>query len=93
MKIIWSPKAKKDLINIADFIARDKQSAALKWLQLVKSKVSRLSKFPRSGRMVPEIKRQDIREMIIGNYRVIYKVGTTISILTVFHGAKQLTNL
>ena len=92
MKILWSPRAKKDLSNIADFIAHDKKRAALKWLQSIKKKVSRLQKFPYSGPVVPEIKRSEIREIIFGNYRIIYKVDATVSILTVFNGAKLLTN-
>ena len=93
MKITWSPKAFKDLLHITEIIALDKKKAALKWAESVRKKVTRLKKFPRSGRVVPELKREEIREIIIGNYRVIYKLGKEVAILTVFHGAHQMAPL
>lgn len=89
MKIIWSPRAKKDLCKIIDYIAKDKKMAALKWARNIQKKVLRLQQFPYSGVIVPELDRPEIREVIVGSYRVIYKVSGTISILTVFHGAKE----
>jgi len=88
VKLIWSPQAIQDLNRIAGIIARDKKEAAVRWAKSVETKVSRLRRFPLSGKMVSELGRQEIREMIVGSYRVIYKVGKTISVLTIFHGAK-----
>ncbi len=88
LKIKWSPKAIKDLRSIVHFIAQDKKQAALKWAQSLQLKVSKLSKFPQLGHMVPEVNRKEIREIIFGSYRIIYKLGNEISILTLFHGAK-----
>lgn len=88
MKIIWSPKAQEDLNRIVTLISHDKKGAALKWAQKVQKVVSRLKKYPQSGRIVPELNRSEIRELIVGSYRVIYKLDAHISILTVFHGAK-----
>lgn len=45
---------------------------------------------PKSCRVVPELNRSDIREIIFGNYRVIYKVTDDIHILTVRHGRQLL---
>lgn len=89
MKIIWSPKAILDLNRIVDFISRDKKEAALQWARLIHHKVSRLQRLPKSGRVVPEAGRLDIREILIGDYRVVYKIGSQISVLTVFHGSKE----
>ncbi|MGD1018207.1 MAG: type II toxin-antitoxin system RelE/ParE family toxin [Verrucomicrobiia bacterium] len=51
------------------------------------STVSRNS--PRSGRAVPEEDDPNTREVIVGNYRVIYDIsGSTVRILTVLHGAR-----
>lgn len=36
--------------------------------------VDRLELFPESGRVVPELNRKEIREVIIGNYRIIYRI-------------------
>jgi toxin ParE1/3/4 len=51
----------------------------------------RLREFPYSGQVVPELGREELREVIQGNYRVIYRVGEgRIDILTVYHGARLL---
>ena len=43
------------------------------------------------GRAVPEFNDEVIREVIVGNYRVIYRVrADAVEILTVFHGARLL---
>ena len=54
----------------------------------------RLEAFPQSGREVPETGRADIRELIVGNYRVIYQLlDEDAVILTVHHGARLLDDL
>lgn len=46
------------------------------------------------GRIVPEDKRQRCRELLFGNYRIIYRVEDgTVQILTVIHGARDLLRL
>lgn len=55
------------------------------------SAVERLELFSSSGRVVPEVGREDIREILLGNYRIIYRVLPDESeILTVYHGARLL---
>ena len=51
--------------------------------------VDRLAHFPQSGRVVPEMDHDNTREIIVGNYRVIYDTsGEAIHILSVLHGAR-----
>ena len=53
--------------------------------------VKRLEAFPRSGRVVPEIGQEDIREIIFGSYRIVYVVSEgEVNMLTVFHAARLL---
>ncbi len=90
MKIKWSPLSIDRVTEIALYIATDKVGAADKWIDSIFSDVEKLSKFPQSGRIVPEFKKENIRELIHGNYRIIYQVSQSeIEILTVRHG-KQL---
>ena len=90
MKIVWSPLALDKLSDIADYIALDKPTASLNWIESVFAEVEKLSTFPESGRIVPELKNIQYRELIIGNYRVIYKqLKAEIQILTV-RNFKQL---
>ncbi|NHZ85591.1 MAG: type II toxin-antitoxin system RelE/ParE family toxin [Planctomycetia bacterium] len=92
MKLIWTELAVEKLEELADYIALDKPLAALRWTETIQKSVIKLTKFPQSGREVPEIKRTDIREIIDQNYRIIYRIETErISILTIRH-CKQLLN-
>ncbi len=90
MKIIWSPLAIDRVAEIANYIAQDKPTAAEKWVDEVFSKVEVLISSPKLGRVVPEINKDQYREVIYGNYRIVYRIEEKhISILTVRHG-KQL---
>ena len=92
MKIIWTELAVEKLEEFADYIAFDKPSSALKWVRGIQKSVNKLKNFSEIGRRVPEIKRSDIREIIEGNYRIIYKIGLDrISILTLRHCSQLLS--
>ena len=91
MKIIWSPLSVDRASEITDYIARDKPSAAEKWIEGVFSRVEQLKTSPEIGRIVPEIGNNQFRELIYGNYRIIYRVEKKqISILTIRHGMQIL---
>ena len=91
MRIIWSPLAVDRASEIADYIARDKPSAAKKLIDTVFSKVEQLKSSPETGRIIPEINDSQFRELIYGNYRIIYRIETKqISILTIRHGRQIL---
>jgi len=91
MKIVWSPLAVDKASEIAEYIARDKPSAARRWIEDVFSKVDQLKSSPQIGRMVPEISDSQFRELIYGNYRIIYRIEVKqISILTIRHGRQIL---
>ncbi|MCG2755033.1 MAG: type II toxin-antitoxin system RelE/ParE family toxin [Desulfobacteraceae bacterium] len=91
MITIWSPLAVDRASEITDYIAQDKPSAAEKWIDIVFSKVEQLKSSPEIGRIVPEINDSRFRELIYGNYRIIYRIETKqISILTIRHGRQIL---
>jgi len=91
VKIIWSPLAIDRASEIAEYIARDKPSAAEKWVNTIFSKVEQLRSSPEIGRIVPEIRNEQFRELIYGNYHIIYRVEKKqISILTIRHGRQIL---
>jgi plasmid stabilization system protein ParE len=91
VKIIWSPLAIDRVAEIAEYIAQDSPNSAQKWVESIFQVAERLENFPKSGRIVPEIMQDDFREIIHGNYRIIYRLQTEIvSILTVRHGRQIL---
>jgi len=82
MKVIWTELAVVKLEKFADYIALDKPGAALVFVESIQKSVNKLMKFPEAGCEVPEIRRADIRELIKGKYRIIYRLETNrISIL------------
>jgi toxin ParE1/3/4 len=90
MIIVWSPLAIDRVLEIHDFIAGDKPEAAATWVEDLFRKVRRLETFPWSGRVVPELSRSEIREILFGEYRLIYQLHKeTISILTVHHSKRK----
>lgn len=90
MRIQWSPLAVDRVSEIADYIAQDDPLAAEKWIHSLFDRVKQVKNFSKSGRYVPEINRKDIRELIYGNYRIIYRTEPkAVSILTVRH-SKQI---
>ena len=55
-------------------------------------RVDQLESNPKSGRVVPEFGILTIRELIEGNYRIVYQINNTrsISIIRVHHSAREL---
>ena len=93
-KIIWSPNAVADLDTIAAYIARDSETYAAAVVGRTLDQVQMLARFPRAGRVVPEFELENVRELIVYSYRVIYRVAPgQITIAAVIHGARQLTNV
>lgn len=90
-KIVWTLRSREDLREIATFISKDNPAAALKLGDLIFKRVEVLEKFPEIGRMVPERKKPAIREIVVKNYRIIYRLNRTakaVEILRVWHGAR-----
>ena len=90
MKIVWTSLSIDKITEIADYIALDDLTASVKWVESFFKRVKQLERYPNSGRVVPEVLRPEIREIIYGNYRIIYKImKDVISILTISH-VKQI---
>lgn len=91
MKIVWTPLAIERAAEIAGYIAQDKPYAAENWINNLFSKVDKLKSAPEIGRLIPEIRNDLFRELLYGNYRIIYRIEKKqISILTIRHGMQIL---
>jgi len=83
--ILWSQRARRDLLEIGDFIAHDKPGAAARLVSRITDMIERVVHFPAAGRVVPEVGRDDIREVILDKYRIVYRLrDNEITVLTVF---------
>jgi addiction module RelE/StbE family toxin len=87
--IRWTDQAVADLEAIRDYVARDSVRYATLLVERLIASLDQVSQFPEIGRVVPEYQRPDIRELILGSYRVVYRLQTgAAEVLTVFHGAR-----
>lgn len=87
----WTDRAVADLEEIGDFIARDKPAAARAWVGRLQERARAAATTPQAGRVVPELGRQDIREVILRSYRIVYRVQAGgIVVLTIFEGHRAL---
>jgi toxin ParE1/3/4 len=92
MNVIWSPYATERVIVIARRIAENNPAAAERWLNGAFDKTKALADFPSMGRIVPEFSDPDTREIIYGDYRIIYRYDQEkAEILTVRHGKQLLS--
>jgi len=94
VKINWTPTALRDLEEIGEYVSHD----SIKYANLIVDKLFRsveiLDMHPLSGRVVPEFHNDSIRELIYGNYRLVYRIVTElrIDIITVHHSKRLLSN-
>jgi len=87
MKLFWTETAKHDLLSIKRYIAADNPTAAKRWIDRLRARARNALHAPHAGRKVPELSRDDIRELIEGNYRIVYQVfADRLVVLTVFEG-------
>lgn len=90
-RIVWSSVARDDLKALVAFIKADSPGYAQTFGLHIQHRVEQLRQFPESGRNVPEDKSGVYRELVIGNYRVVYRVDEdTVTIVTLIHGARLL---
>lgn len=96
-RLRWTAKAIADLEAIREFIGRSSPRYGV----LVASRLARactqLRRHPASGRVVPELERPDVRELVRGSYRIVYRLvgapdapDAVAEVLTVFRASRQV---
>ena len=89
-EIEWSPTAESEFIEILEYITHESPQYALSFYDQVQENLANISEFPEIGRIVPELDEQNVRELIIGSYRLIYRNYTDkIQIIRLLHGARN----
>jgi toxin ParE1/3/4 len=90
-RVVWSQRALKDLEAIAEYIAQDSPTYAAGVVRTIVNQTKRLSRFPHSGRKVPEFDDENMRELLAYSYRVIYRIQEEeVLIAAVIHGKRLL---
>lgn len=89
-QVIWSPTAMNDLEAIADYIGTDSPAQAALFVTRLKDATGRLANFPESGRGIKGISDTSVREIIVGAYRIMYRIKEgDVWIDAVVHGARK----
>jgi toxin ParE1/3/4 len=94
-EVIWSNSAIQDLNDIGEYISKDSEKYAEITVSQLFSSTDILEDHPKAGKIVPEFEIESIRELIRGNYRIVYQLteGQIIQILAVHHSARLLGNV
>jgi plasmid stabilization system protein ParE len=89
--LVWTDRALDDLEEIDAYIAADDPIAAERWVEGLLIAAQRAGELPMSGRQVPELGREDVREILRRSYRIVYRIlDDRVQVLTVFEGHRRL---
>ena len=96
-KTVFSRYAEDDLIEIIEYYQQKNTEYAIKLLNTLEERVKELKNYPERGRVVPELEKQNIveyRELIEGNYRIIYSIqDSTVIIHTILDGRREIEDI
>lgn len=88
MKVIWTPEALQDRVDVWDYISADNPQAAVRIDELFSDAAARLANHPMLGRPG---RIQGTRELIPHeSYRLVYEIsGDTVWVLALVHTARK----
>lgn len=93
MNVFWTSKAIEQLTAIHTYHAQVSPQYAKRLVDLITKRSRQIGAFPNSGRVLPELNLEQIREVIEANYRIIYYVGSDrVDVLAVVHGSQNLSS-
>jgi toxin ParE1/3/4 len=93
VRLVRTPAAEQDLIDIWATIALDNRAAADRVYDQFLQRAIVLTDFPELGPSRPEIS-EDIRTLTCGRYLILYRIlPDAIEIARIVHGARDLTTL
>jgi addiction module RelE/StbE family toxin len=94
VRIKWLVSAKNDLKEIYNYISLDSKRYAKLQVERIQDKTEILKTQIEIGKIVDEIGDPKIREIVEGNYRIIYKIisKNELHILMVHHVARDLNS-
>jgi plasmid stabilization system protein ParE len=92
--VTWTHPALDLFDEICRYVARRSPEQAVRLAEQMFRATDRLALFPRIGRVVPEHKLENVREIFVQSYRVIYRVtDDEVEVLAVQHGARRLGDI
>lgn len=90
-EVIWTEPAREGLNDIVEYVGLSNPKAAKDLILRVLQSVERLSDFPESGRVVPELPELSYQEIISNPCRILYQhKGEQVFILHVMRQERDL---
>jgi toxin ParE1/3/4 len=92
--VSWSQEALDDIDAIASYIDRDSPQHARRVVEEIFALAASVAEQPKIGRIVPELKNENVRERFVYSYRVLYEIRPAqIEVLAVIHGKRLLESI
>lgn len=91
-KIVYLSVAKRDLMEIVEYIKKDKQTAAIEFIEQIDTSISQLECFSEMGKVPQDLRlrRFNYKVLIVGNYLVFYVIRkNVIEIRRILHGKRR----
>jgi toxin ParE1/3/4 len=95
-KVFLSDEALSDLESIVDYIAAHNAFAAERLGNQLLDAALSLQTFPERGRVVPEFRRLELREIVFRSYRIIYRMSSmdhSLEIVRFWHGSRGFPHI
>jgi len=93
-RLTWTEQGSSDLDGFGSYIARDSRVYTADFVRRVRAAARSLLEMAERGRIVPEYRDASLRELIVGNHRLVDRIKPDeIGIVGVIHGARQLPRL
>ena len=84
--------AESDIQEIFEYILRDNDAAAVKWVDEIERQIDSLENFPTRCPVIPEVHelKKEYRHLIYDNHRTIFRIEeeSKVIIMRVIHGAR-----
>lgn len=91
-RVVWTEQARQMLEDAVSYVSRDSRPAAERLLIQALDTASSLNVHAEQGRVVPELDRANVRQLLVQRYRLLYEVTPAeVHILAFVHGARDLT--
>jgi toxin ParE1/3/4 len=86
----WAYAARADLLEALEYIVEESPQAAWDFLQKVEAEAASLGTFPERGTRVREVIAFDLRQILVGRYRLIYRVeAEAVGVARLIHSARD----
>jgi toxin ParE1/3/4 len=89
LRVLFTPTGRRQFLEAVRYIYQNNPAAAISFRKKAEQTLSRLKKFPESGRVVPEFSDLPFREVIMKPYRFFYRMkDDKVWVVAVWHSAQ-----